>query len=511
MKRLLLATSLLVAASEGADWLTFSGDPQRTGWARRENTLAPQNVSKLRLEWSLKLDNTPLELNSLTTPVIVENVTTPRGFKDLVIIAGSSNTAFTIDADTGKMLWQRQFQIDAKPTQKPGWLCPNALNATPVIDKSTSSVYIVTVDGKLHTLNYVNGEDQKPPVEFVPPFAKSWSLNLFHQVLYTVTSQGCNAVRSAVYTMNLRDPNRPVSKFVAGPTGGAGIWGRAGGAISASTGLVYVETGDGPYDVATGKYSDSFLAISGEGKLVDYYTPANRAWISKKDLDMGDISPAVFPFDKWELVAGAGKEGVIYLLDAKSLGGADHQTPLYRSGLLTNDEVNFAGRGFWGALSTWQDPKGTRWLYAPAWGPPAHDAPKFPITHGETPDGSVMAFRLAVKDGAPVLDPVWISRNLSVPEPAVIANGVVFALSNGENVWQVDSGGRLYTSEERAGKPSGNATLYAFDAESGRELYSSGKAIPGFTHFSGLAIASGRVYVVTHDSTVYAFGLGHAQ
>ncbi|MBC7928038.1 MAG: PQQ-binding-like beta-propeller repeat protein, partial [Bryobacteraceae bacterium] len=54
----------------------------------------------------------------------------------------------------------------------------------------------------------------------------------------------------------------------------------------------------------------------------------------------------------------------------------------------------------------------------------------------------------------------------------------------------------------------GNATLYAFDAENGKELFSSGKTISSFTHFSGLAISEGRVYVTTFDNTIYAFGLG---
>jgi outer membrane protein assembly factor BamB len=120
-----------------------------------------------------------------------------------------------------------------------------------------------------------------------------------------------------------------------------------------------------------------------------------------------------------------------------------------------------------------------------------------------------MAFKVTSQDKKPTLEPVWISRNMSVPEPVVIANGIVFALSNGENVRQVDSGGRLFTSLERANAPSGNAVLYALDAANGKELFNSGKTIPGFSHFSGLAVASGRVYVVTWDSTVYAFGVPH--
>jgi len=509
MRTLLLIACFASTGLNAGDWLTFGGDPQRTGWAKSETTLSPDNVSRLRVEWSLKLDNTPIEMNSLTVPVIVENIPTQKGFKDIVLIAGSSNTVFAIDADSGKLLWSRKFEVTDKPKQNPSWLCPNSLNATPVIDRRSRHVYILAVDGKLRTLNFVNGEDEKPPIEFVPPFAKDWSLNFFKDTLYTTVSQGCNGVRSAIYSMNLHDPERAVSKFVAGPSGGAGIWGRAGGAISDVTGLIYSETGDGPYDVATGKFSDTFIAVSPDGQLKDYYTPSNRAWITKKDLDMGNISPVVFPFDKWELVAGGGKEGVLYLLDAKSLGGADHRTPLYRSELLTNEDVDFASRGFWGSLSTWEDAQGTRWLLAPAWGAPTSTAPKFPVTHGDVPDGSIMAFRLVVKNGKPALDPAWISRNFSVPEPVVIANGVAFALSNGENTRQVDSGGRLYTSAERAKMSTGNATLYALDAATGKELYSSGKSIPGFTHFSGLAISAGRVYVVTHDSTIYAFGLEH--
>ena len=74
----------LLALSNGAwagDWATFGGDSQRTGWAKTEDILKEENVSKLRLEWSLKLDNSAVELNALTVPVVVEGVITPKGFK----------------------------------------------------------------------------------------------------------------------------------------------------------------------------------------------------------------------------------------------------------------------------------------------------------------------------------------------------------------------------------------------------------------------------------------------
>lgn len=68
-----------------------------------------------------------------------------------------------------------------------------------------------------------------------------------------------------------------------------------------------------------------------------------------------------------------------------------------------------------------------------------------------------------------------------------------------------DDGNGLYTSKERVEKAVGNATLYAFDAETGKELYSSGKIIASFTRFGASPFANGHVYVSTYDNTVYSF------
>jgi outer membrane protein assembly factor BamB len=116
-----------------------------------------------------------------------------------------------------------------------------------------------------------------------------------------------------------------------------------------------------------------------------------------------------------------------------------------------------------------------------------------------------MAFKVEIKDGKPGLTPAWVSRDLNAPEPPIVDNGIVFALSNGENTRQQDPTGRLMNSAERARTAPGHAVLYAFDAETGDQLYTSGDAMAGFTHFSGLALCWGRVYVTTFDSTVYKF------
>jgi hypothetical protein len=241
--------------------------------------------------------------------------------------------------------------------------------------------------------------------------------------------------------------------------------------------------------------------------LVDYFTPANHNYLTRKDLDMGSMSPTVFTLGEREIVAAGGKEGVVYLLDAKHIGGPDHKTPLYHSPVLANEDADFAGRGFWGAFATAEDTEKGRWLYVPALGAAAGTA-KFPVANGEAPNGSIMAFRVVEKDGKVEAEPAWISRDMNLPEPPIVAGGLVFALSNGEFARQSKgTEGGLYTSAERIAQHVGHAVLYAFDMTTGKELFSSGDTILGWTHFSGISISGGKVFVTTWDSNVYAFGV----
>jgi outer membrane protein assembly factor BamB len=515
----LLALPLISQAQPGrGSWLTFGGDPQRTGWNKAETDLTLDSVKHLKLEWSVKLASEAKALSNLTAPLVRANVATPKGVKDLVVVAGVSNQVFVIDGDTGKMFWDKTLSVEGTPQRRDSWLCPNGLTATPVIGPVPrtggaapgfgQALYVLASDGKLHAFNLVSGEDVLAPAPFVPAFAKMWSMNLVDGLLYTTISQNCNGVKSGVYAMDLSSAEHKVSYFETG-TNGAGVWGRAGAAIT-SDGRLIIETGDGMFDPENHQMADSVIALAPQNlKLADYFTPRNRTWMTKKDLDMGSIGPTVFNFKNWELAAASGKEGVIFLLDTKSLGGADHRTPLYRSPLLANEEINFAGKGFWGAFSTWEDAAGTRWLYAPAWGPPTADT-KFAQQHGDTPDGSVMAFKVEEQAGKPVLTPAWNSLNMSVPTPVIIANGVVFALSDGDSPVQFGPSGNLLGVEDRKAK-TGHAILYALDATTGDVLFTSADTIRGFSHFSAFGLGGGRVYVGTEDGMLYAFGLGIPQ
>jgi outer membrane protein assembly factor BamB len=379
-------------------------------------------------------------------------------------------------------------------------MCPNTQNATPVIDRQTGTIYVLASDGRLRALDIVNGEDRFPPTPFVTPFSRNWSLNLIDGVLYTYFGRGCGGAVASFAAMDVSKPDRPVTTFVVSAGRPGGAWGRAG-LVLGPRGL-YTQTADGPNDVATNKYGNSVLVLEPKTlKVVDYFTPWGTEFLNSKDLDLGSGSPITFSYKNWELVAAAAKESTIYLLDGKNLGGPNHDTPLFQQ-RYANDYFELAGHGVWGAMSTWADPQGERWLYVPIWGPPSRTAPKFKYAYGMSDTGSVMGFQLGVDKDKPTLIPVWMSRALAVPDPPVVANGVVFALSTGENTRQ----GITMPIAERTGQVT-NAILYAFDAATGKELWSSGNQIDSWAHFSGLAVAGGRVYVVTRHSRVYSFGL----
>ena len=341
----------------------------------------------------------------------------------------------------------------------------------PVIDKEAGIIYVSTSDGKLRGFSLLDGEDRIPPTNFTDPFARNWSLNLIDGVIYSPTARGCLEYAVPLYGAGFEGsgpaPAGVLHQHRNNIRRVGARWPRPGTERHFSpdcrrplrSGLRQVRQYRGGSDAKNFRLQDTF-------------TPANWEYLNKTDLDLGSGNPVVFPFEKWTLAAVVGKESVIYLLDANNLGGADHHTPLYTSPRWGNDEAKLHDRGIWG-ITTWQDPQGRRWLYAPMLGPPAKDAPKFQQSYGAADQGSTMAFevRMDAATGKPTLVPMWMSREMHAPEPPTVANGVVYVLLSGK------------TSDESRGAikaPAGvdpNAVLYALDAETGRELYSSNKLI----------------------------------
>jgi len=397
-----------------------------------------------------------------------------------------------------------------------------------VIDKKKGVIYFTTSDGKLRGAALADGAEKLTPASFVAPNSRNWSLNLINDVVYTAAGRGCggDAAQSiepgSVSAMDVSDPAHPqLSRFLTGRGRPAGPWGR-GGPIAGPSG-VYVQTADGNRDPAGGIFGNAVLAVQPKAYgLADSFTPPSWKNLNAKDLDLGSGSPVIFPFKNRTLLATSSKEGLIYVLDAKNLGGGiagDHSKALYTSPRLGNDEEKYYGHGVWGSFSTYEDAQGTRWLYVPMWGPAGKDV-QFPKSYGDTAHGSVMALKVVEKDGGVALEPEWKSRDLALPDNVAVANGVVYAVQTGEQPLQhfldPEAHGRAAAGQQpetpaSLGKfrstPIAPMVLYALDAQTGKELYSSGKILANWVHFNQPTVAQGKVFLVSHDAHVYAFGL----
>jgi outer membrane protein assembly factor BamB len=538
---------------ETNDWLTYGYDPERTGWDRGEKEITKGTVPHLHLIWTLQTSTAPVQPNrysTLTEAVSVDHVSTPDGEKNLVYVGGREDTIYAIDADKGTLAWTRSFPNPEKPPVAPSGNCPENMNATPVVDRENGILYFLTNDGKLRGVSLSDGADHFAATQFVPPFSRNFSLNLVEGWIVTGTTRGCGNAISQIAFIDVNDPAHPVSHFYTSPGKGSGPWGR-GGIVNTPFGWV-TQTADGAYDPASGRWGNSVLSFSRSGQLVDSFTPPDEAQINARDLDLGSSSPVVFSFGGRTLLATAGKQGVIYLLDAKNLGGASHRTALYTSPRWSNDGEVFGFNGMWSVMTTYVDSRGTRWLLAPFYGPPAKETgSQFRKNHGPAVNGELMAFTVEGTGDHPWLQPQWISADLDLPGVAVVANDVILILADGDRAsnlvpqashrpsgqtetsslppllgvdpatpgyerdqeWEASQfrpfaeGGQEHGDRYEGGRETTHATLFALDPKTGDEIYSSRDAMDSWNHYGGLTVSDGRVYVTSYDGRVFAFGL----
>lgn len=498
-----------------ADWLTDGGDPHRTAWQQHETALSPATVKGLTRLWTIHLDNVPRQMHALFPALVAGRVDTLHGPKQIAVVAGVSDNLYGIDVEAGVLIWKRHFDRGfTLPTNgRPPWtLCPGGLTATPVIAPTSTPgryvVYAASWDGRLRTVDVATGEETQSPAKFMPPNGKPYALNLWNGVIYTATSENCGDNPDMVYAFDLE--TKRVARFA--PNGG-GLWGRTGPSIGGD-GTIYTPTGDGEFSPKQHLYGQSIIGITrnpatGALLLKDYFAPPNAAWMTERDLDMNVTGP-VFAVNGRELMAQSSKECRLWLLDTSALGGADHRTAAYASPVLCNEKAHMESAGVWGAMATWADAAGTRWVATPFWGP---NVASFvaPIEHGLVTHGAVAAFTVEDRAGRPALVPRWISRDMDRADPPVVASGVVFGYGAGESTTQTwNTGGTRIEPTQGRISQSTHAVIYALDAATGHELWSSGDTITSWNHFSGLSVANGRVYLGTYDGNLYCFGLKDA-
>jgi outer membrane protein assembly factor BamB len=523
-----LSTGLAHAQfGRGGGWTTAGADAQRSFWVRTDAKISRDSLQKpgFQLLWKVKLNNQPVQLNSLTTAVTLEGYIGYRGFRTLAHLGGSANHVFAVDTDLGKLEWEKDLPSTA--SQSGSAACPGGMTAevsrpTPAAilpppaarggggnrggarsgvgeggegavtlaaaasragaaamppragapgapdargggrgpgapgrgpgggRGAPNAVYALTSDGKLHSMLVSNGDDTEPPLDFLPANANAHGLIIVDNAAYVATSEGCGGAANGLWAIDL------VSKEVATWKPEGGIAGTLGPAFD-TDGSLYAATIDGKLvhlEAKTLKPKESYSAGKGFAS-----------------------TPVVFAYKFKTLVAVAGKDGSIHLLDTAALGGSDGHTPLSKTAALSTAS-DFAP----GALASWQDSDGTRWILA-------------------STGAAVTAWKVVDQNGAPTLQSGWVSHDMVSPLTPMIINGVVFAVSSGE--FQPNDSKLPAAERIRRSSP---AVLYALDSATGKELWNSGKAITSFVHGGTLSGGGTQIYLETYDGNLYAFG-----
>jgi outer membrane protein assembly factor BamB len=507
------------AAPRAIDYLTEGGDNARTGWLRNERVFTRDTVRTTRLLWKLTLDTPPREMHNLFPPLIVEKASVGGATREVAVVAGVSDTLFAIDVASGSPLWKTTLESLVPAGGTSNTFCPGGQTAVPVIAPGAAQgryvIHALGGDGRLHQIDLADGRELGPPEKFLPPNAKVFSLNLHQDVLYTSVAQGCGGVPNAFAAFNLK--TRRSTAFLPG---GGGQWGRRGPTV-ADDGTVFMGTGDGPFSPENRNLGNAVVAVrmdrGGQFELVDYFGPKDANWAYKRDLDI-NVSPVAFDYRGQKFLVSSGKQCRVWLLDRDALGGDDHRTPLDTSDLLCNEQARI-DIGVWGSISAWIDAQGRQWIAVPFWGPVARGF-HAPIEHSRPESGGVAAFTVVRQASGWKLVPAWLSRDIDMADETTVANGIVFTFGTGEDIRQVAYDVpwdqplppvKVYpgasAGSARRIMNSTHATLFALDASTGKELWSSGDQVTSFSHFSGLSVANGRVYLPTYDGTLYCFGV----
>jgi outer membrane protein assembly factor BamB len=340
-------------------------------------------------------------------------------------------------------------------------------------------IAILASDGVLHFLSPVSAKELLKPDPFIPANANAADLAWINGIVYTATVGECGGVPNAVWAIDTAAENpQPISW----KTNGGSV---AGTLAFGSDGIVYAAIGDGR--ASEGGYANAVVALDPQTlRLKDWFQHSGAAFVS---------TPVIFQDRGKDLLAAAAADGRIFLLDAASLGGADHRTPLD----ITPGSAGPHSAVLPAALASWQDESGVRWLLAASARPASVD--RFPVTNGPVANGAITAYRVKAAS-KPALEPAWISRDMVSPLPPIVVNGVIFAASSGEYA----PGDPSVSNAERA-RRSSPAVLYAVDAATGKEIWNSGTTMTAFAHGTGLSSSPGQVYLATSDNVIYAFGM----
>ena len=387
----LLFLSGLALAEPPRNVLTYHNDTARTGWNPFETILTPAKVAggQFGFLFADKVDG-----QVYGQPLYVSHLNLPdKGFPNVLFVVTEHDSVYALDADhAGKIFWQDHFTgisngvtistVSEEDVNGCDQITPEiGITDTPVIDLATQTIYLVAMTKeisagpvtnfvhRLHTLDLATGSE-KPgsPVVIQASVPQTKSGDIFNPisykercglvlsngVVYTTWASHCDFNHWGTYHGWLigYDAQTLQQKYVfnSTPNGSeASFWASGVAPALDENGRLFLMTGNGTYDgLANQDWGDSFIRLEANGQndlqVTDSFTPSNQANLSDNDQDLGSGGALLLPEEVGSLLhphllVGAGKDGVVYLVDRDNMGG-------FRNINLNVQAVTLTGREF---------------------------------------------------------------------------------------------------------------------------------------------------------------------
>lgn len=301
------------AQSSIVPWVTRSGGNSRSGWNPHETQLTQATVESKGIIRATIIPLVGDARGMEAQPLILPNVETARGTRDVLVLPSMANVIRGVDAHDGSGIWQATLGTPITGSQSIDshqinqfWGCLS----TGVIDLDTKRLYQVcwvspdktgnpqTARYFMFVLNVADGSQVVPPVliegksgaqDFNTAMRKQRSSLVETNIKGVKTVFGCsgtiNETQAGVasgYCFAFDIATNKVSAMLAMTAGeGAGVWMAGQGAAADSDGFLYVVTGNGDFD-GVSQWGESFLKLkytppsggaAGKLEVVDHWTP----------------------------------------------------------------------------------------------------------------------------------------------------------------------------------------------------------------------------------------------
>jgi hypothetical protein len=509
------------AAKRKVAVLTYHYNNLRTGWNDKESVLTDENVNSgsFGLLHSVTLDD-----QVDTQPLIVPNETTTRGTApgkhDVVYVATENDTIYAIDASSGTLLFTQSL---GSPVPTPLGCNNNGPNVgidgTPVIDRHANLMYVIayTLQSSvptytIHELSLANLTDMVAPVVVSASHTLTNGTSFAFNATYQRQRPGLLEANGNIYagfgsfcdfsasmsrgwllgwqtgSLTPLAANRLNDTLATSPDSFflSSVWMSGYGVAADAQGNIYFVTGNSDpsgttYNSIT-NISETVAKVNASlTQVISFFTPSDANGLDQGDADFGSGGVVLLPKvgSQPPLAAAAGKEGTLFLLNRRNLGGYTPSGP--------NDDVD-------------EESIGGCWCGQTYFDAASDSVPRIVASGGN----NVTVWKVPT---SPPIKLVKAGASPGLPggqDPGFFTTVSSAGSSPGAIIWAL----------ARPQNVPGNVTLFAFKAEpsSGSTLQTLFQAAAGTWESSGgnanivPVVANGKVYVASYEQ-LNVFGL----